>query len=220
MRALAVTGLLLSLAIAPVNAAGNDDRNFFETRVRPLLIKHCLACHGSKKQESGLRLDTRAGWARGGELGPAIVPGKPSDSRLIQAVTYSDPTLKMPPRGKLSATEIADLTRWVQEGAFDPRKATSDSDAPKRMTLEQARSFWAFRPLNSPRVPTLPATTSVQTPGDAFVFDLTGRPPTPPDITAFLDDKSPQALNRVLDRLLDSPAYGERWGRHWLDVAR
>ncbi|MBO10974.1 MAG: hypothetical protein CMJ68_09440 [Planctomycetaceae bacterium] len=245
MRALAVTGLLLSLAIAPVNAAGNDDRNFFETRVRPLLIKHCLACHGSKKQESGLRLDTRAGWARGGELGPAIVPGKPSDSRLIQAVTYSDPTLKMPPRGKLSATEIADLTRWVQEGAFDPRKATSDSDAPKRMTLEQARSFWAFRPLNSPRVPTLPETTSVQTPVDAFVwdqlrhrglsavgpankrtlirratFDLTGLPPTPADITAFLDDKSPQALNRVLDRLLDSPAYGERWGRHWLDVAR
>ena len=93
MKALAVTGLLLSLAIDPVNAAGNDDRNFFETRVRPLLIKHCLACHGSKKQESGLRLDTRAGWARGGELGPALVPGKPSDSRLIQAVTYSDSSL-------------------------------------------------------------------------------------------------------------------------------
>ena len=245
MRALAVTGLLLSLAIDPVHAAGNDDRNFFETRVRPLLIKHCLACHGSKKQESGLRLDTPAGWARGGELGPAIVPGKPSDSRLIQAVNYSDPSLKMPPRGKLSPTEIADLTRWIQRGAFDPRRLTPDTATAKRMTLKQARSFWAFRPLTAPRVPKTPDTTSIQTPVDAFVwerlhhhglsavapadkrtlirratFDLTGLPPTPAEIKTFLDDNSPQALRRVIDRLLDSPAYGERWGRHWLDVAR
>jgi len=224
---------------------GNDDRPFFETRIRPLLIKHCLACHGSKKQESGLRLDSRAGWARGGEQGPSIIPGQPRNSLLIQAVNHSDPSLKMPPRGKLSKTEIADLTRWVQRGAFDPRKLASDTTAPKRMTLEQARGFWAFRPLTSPRVPNLPGTTAVQTPVDAFVwdqlhdhelsavapadkrtlirratFDLTGLPPTLADITAFLDDNSPQAVKRVVDRLLDSPAYGERWGRHWLDVAR
>ena len=171
MRTLAVICFLMSSAGVPANVSADDNRDFFEVRIRPLLIKHCLACHGSKKQESGLRLDTRAGWARGGELGPALVPGKPSDSRLIQAVTYSDPSLKMPPRGKLSPTEIADLTRWIQRGAFDPRKLTPDTATAKRMTLKQARSFWAFRPLTAPRVPKTPDTTSIQTPVDAFVWE-------------------------------------------------
>lgn len=221
-----------------------DDRQFFESRIRPLLIKHCLECHGANKQESGLRLDSKEGWSAGGDRGASIVPGKPKDSLLLTAISHVDPDLKMPPKQKLSANEIADLTSWIQRGAFDPRTRASGQSASQRLSLEQAQDFWSFQPVVSPPVPKS-ATDWSRTPIDAFAwarmrehgvspvgladkralirratFDLTGLPPTPAEITAFLNDDSAQAFETVVDRLLDSPAYGERWGRHWLDVAR
>ena len=245
MRRLAVICSLMSFAGGPTNVSADDNRDFFEVRIRPLLIKHCLACHGPKKQESGLRLDSRSGWTQGGDRGTSIVPGKVQDSLLIKAISHSDPSLKMPPAGKLSTTEISALTTWIQRGAYDPRQLATANTSPKRMSLEQARDFWSFQPIASPVVPKVEHTTWVQTPVDAFIrarlqqrglspvmeadkrtlirratFDLTGLPPTSDDIEAYLKDDTPHALGTVVERLLNSPAYGERWGRHWLDVAR
>ena len=231
------------LFISPTCLAQNDE--FFESRVRPVLVKYCLECHGAKKQEGGLRLDSRDSWMRGGDRGNVIVAGEPEKSLLIQAVRHTDPDLQMPPGNqKLSGTEIADLEAWVQRGAHDPRRESA-TQASEKMSLEQARTFWSFQPL----VPVNPPqdTTDIwsRTMLDAFVhaelkkheltpvadadrrtwirratFDLTGLPPTPDEIDAFLRDESANAFATVVDRLLDSPAYGERWGRHWLDVAR
>ncbi|MFP6770315.1 MAG: PSD1 and planctomycete cytochrome C domain-containing protein, partial [Planctomycetaceae bacterium] len=245
MRTLVAICFLVSSAGVPVNVTADDNRDFFEVRIRPLLIKHCLKCHGPKKQESGLRLDSRAGWFRGGERGTSIVPGKSRDSLLIKAVSHSAPAPKMPPAGKLSTAEIADLTTWIQRGAYDPRKLATEKTSARRMGLEQARTFWSFQPIASPAVPKVKFTTWVQTPVDAFIrarlqkrglspvteadkrtlirratFDLTGLPPTPDDIRTYLKDDTPHALGTVVERLLNSPAYGERWGRHWLDIAR
>ncbi len=171
MRALAVTGLLLSLAIDPVHAAGNDDRNFFETRVRPLLIKHCLACHGSKKQESGLRLDTPAGWARGGELGPAIVPGNVKASLLISAIRHED--LKMPKR-KLPRAVIDDFVKWVEMGAPDPRDGDGSeplvAGAKSKIDIEAGRKFWSFQPMAAPQPPPVKYETWVRRPSDRYIL--------------------------------------------------
>ncbi|MGI9468655.1 MAG: DUF1549 domain-containing protein, partial [Rubripirellula sp.] len=227
----------------PICSAQSDDE-FFESKVRPVLIKHCAQCHGMKKQEGGLRLDSRAGWTQGGDRGAAIVAGKPNDSVLIQAVKYSDPDLQMPPSQKLAANEIADLEEWVTRGASDPRlEPTAGSSA--RMNLKSARSFWSFQDLTSPDVPVKQNDTWPLNPIDSFVqsqlnergltpvrdadrrtlirratFDLTGLPPTPIEIESFLRDESPDSFGALVDRLLESKAYGERWGRHWLDVAR
>ena len=226
-----------------LTAADGDD--LFELRVRPLLIKHCLECHASQKQEGGLRLDSRAGWLRGGSRGTAIVPGEADESLLIRAVRYNDPELRMPPGDKkLTSREIADLERWVKMGAVDPRQPSDISS--DRLTLEQAPAFWSFKPIVRA---VLPATKSgddwSRTPIDRFIksrldehqltpvqdadkrtlvrratFDLTGLPPTPEEIAQFLADDHPDAFAQLVDRLLERKAYGERWGRHWLDVSR
>ena len=238
--ALALAGLLLMSSV--LQAESDDD--FFEARIRPLLVKHCTKCHGAKKQEGGLRLDSRDGWMRGGDRGRAISPGKPGSSLLIRAVRYADPDLRMPPNKKLSAREIADLEAWVKRGATDPRRPTA-TPGPTRMDLEQARKFWSFLPIKTPPVPRDPGDRWSRNAIDRFVrsrwksqglapvadadrltlirratFDLTGLPPNPNEIDAFLRDESPHAFRSVVNRLLASPAYGERWGRHWLDVAR
>ncbi|MEO2021178.1 MAG: DUF1549 domain-containing protein, partial [Pirellulaceae bacterium] len=210
---------------------------FFEKKVRPLLIQRCYQCHGGKKASGGLSLETATGWRKGGESGPAIVPGKVADSLLIDAINYR--SLKMPPPdkgGKLSADEIAVLTRWVASGAKDPRQGNKSLGG---MSFEQAQSWWAFKPL--PRV--VPGEVSqtidgmigkqlvrhgLQSNGPAdkrtlirrATYDLTGLPPQPEDVEAFLSDDSPEAFDRVINRLLDSPQYGVHWGRHWLDVVR
>jgi Protein of unknown function (DUF1553)/Protein of unknown function (DUF1549)/Planctomycete cytochrome C len=232
------------LIIAPNCLAQNDDE-FFESRVRPVLVKHCLECHGAKKQEGGLRLDSRDSWMRGGDRGDVIVAGEPEKSSFIQAVRYNDPELQMPPGNKkLSGAEIADLELWVQRGAHDPRRESATQSSQK-MSLQQAQMFWSFQPL----VPVVPPQDTEdhwsRTSLDSFVhaelkkheltpvadadrrtlirratFDLTGLPPTPDEIDAFLSDKSANAFATVVDRLLETPSYGERWGRHWLDVAR
>ena len=220
--------------------------DFFEREVRPIFAEHCQSCHGAKKQESGLRLDSAKGLAAGGDGGAAIVPGSLDKSLLIEAVRYSGAT-KMPPRGKLSEKAIASLEKWVTAGArgwnadSNERPASSVDDKSKNA----AREHWAFQPIRSPVIPAVKAADRVATPVDAFIlarleaagiapsppadrrtllrratFDLHGLPPTPAEIAAFEADSAPEAFSRVIERLLDSPRYGERWGRHWLDVAR
>lgn len=231
------------LLVAPHVLAESDD-DFFETRVRPLLVKHCVNCHGPKKQEGGLRLDSRDAWMRGGDRGAAIVAGQPDKSLLIQAVRHGDPDFRMPPDRKLSARQIADLEKWIRRGAIDPRRESA-RPVNARLNPDEARAFWSFQPVTQPGVPRAEDDRWSRTSLDAFVrtawirrgltpvadadprtlirratLDLTGLPPTPDEIDAFLKDDPEQAFARLIDRCLKSPAYGERWGRHWLDVAR
>jgi mono/diheme cytochrome c family protein len=209
---------------------------FFEKHVRPLLVKRCFECHGGTKAGGGLSLATSKSWQKGGDSGPAIVPGRPEESLLIEAVEYR--SLEMPPAdrgGKLPEEEIAILTKWVAMGAPDPR---SGDGVLGGMTAEEARAWWSFQPL--PAGPPLesrdidallerewPARKLVASPPAdkrtlirRATYDLTGLPPTPEETRAFLADDSPDAFASLVERLLDSPQYGVRWGRHWLDVVR
>ncbi|MDC0316997.1 PSD1 and planctomycete cytochrome C domain-containing protein [bacterium] len=239
-----IVSTALSLILSTSICSAESDNDFFESRVRPVLVEHCVQCHGTKKQEGGLRLDSRTGWKKGGDGGAAVVAGKPNESLLIQAVKYNNSNLQMPPSKKLAANEIADLETWVTRGATDPRRdPTSGTTA--RMDVNNALSFWSFQSLKSPSVPLNAGDEWPLNPIDSFVlaqlkshgltpvpdtdrrnlirratFDLTGLPPTPSEIESFVRDNSPDALGTLVDRLLESKAYGERWGRHWLDVAR
>jgi len=211
---------------------------FFETNIRPLFVEHCFKCHGPDKRKASLRLDTRDAILKGGRSGAAVTPERPDSSLLMKAVSYRDDELKMPPQGKLPDRQIADLTRWIQMGVPFPPKAAGSKDP-------SGRDHWAFRAPVDPAVPAVKNVGWPQTPLDRFVlaaleakglqpappadrhtllrratFDLTGLPPTPEELDTFLADTSPDAFARVVDRLLASPHYGERWGRHWLDVAR
>ena len=246
---LAVAVLCVTVATAadsvPDPTAGHE---FFETRIRPLLADRCYACHGERKQESGLRLDSLQAMLDGGELGRAVVPSEPGRSLLLLAVRHED-ELRMPPEQKLSTREIADLTRWIEMEAPWPHataelRARAD-DADSTAITSEDRVFWAFQTITPPAVPQVAAADWVRTPIDPFVlgpleahalspavatdrrtwirratFDLHGVPPTPDEVAAFAADDSPLAFERVVDRLLASPRYGERWGRHWLDVVR
>jgi hypothetical protein len=210
---------------------------FFEKEVRPLLVARCYECHSGTRAEGGLSLETRGGWQRGGESGPAIVPGEPDASLLVNAINYR--SLEMPPPdagGKLTDEEIAVLTRWVAEGAIDPREDIAKLGG---MTLDEARDWWAFQPL--PHVESLLSSDDIDALIDAALaeqgltpnapadrrtlirratYDLTGLPPTPAEVEAFLADDSPDAFANIVERLLASPQYGEHWGRRWLDVVR
>jgi hypothetical protein len=230
-----------------VFADSSSDLDFFEKRIRPILVERCESCHSMSKGKTngGLALDTRDGWQKGGESGSPIVPGNPDQSLLFRAVTYVADGPQMPPKskgGKLSEGEIDALREWIVRGAPDPR-----TNAPRLggMTLEEVRSWWSFQKIRIVEPPKVNNAKGVQTDIDRFIlhelekrnqapsrpadrrtlirratFDLTGLPPSPAEIESFLNDSSPQAFERVVDRLLDSPAYGQRWARHWLDVAR
>ena len=234
---------LLALA-APARAEDKpspEGVEFFETSVRPVLVKHCYSCHSADatKVKGELRLDTRDAVLKGGTSGPAVVPGDPAKSLLITAVRHADPSTKMPPDAKLKAEEIADLEAWVKMGAPDPR--AGGTAGAKKFDIEKGKEFWSFKPVVRPEVPK----HNLANPIDNFVqakleakglkpappadrralirratYDLTGLPPTPEEIDAFLKDAAPEAFAAVVGRLLASPAYGERWGRHWLDVVR
>jgi len=219
--------------------AQTDGGDFFEKNVRPLLIQRCYACHGTAGNPmGGLRLDSRESILKGGGRGPAVAPGNPKGSLLLTAVRQTDEDLKMPPGKKLSDAEIATLAQWIEMGA--PWAANQPAPPAKA-----AEKYWAFVPPKSPAAPQVKHADWVQSPIDAFVlagleakglqpapaaskrelirratFDLTGLPPTPEEVQAFLADAKPDAFARLVDRLLASPQYGERWGRHWLDVAR
>ena len=205
-----------------------EDTAFFESKIRPILVERCYECHSAdKKQKANLLLDTKEGPLKGGDTGPAVVPGDPAKSLLIQAVKWSDDDLQMPPKKKLSDEQIADLEAWVKMGAPDPRSGSRVLTKIEQH-LENARQHWAFQPIIDPKPATLDSLLLPPTapPADKRTLlrraylDLVGLPPTYAEVTAFLADPSPDAFAKVLDRLLADPRYGERWGRHWLDVAR
>lgn len=250
-----LSALLLTLFSGPelADAANNktipaEQVEFFEKEVRPVLVKRCYSCHGAKKQEASLRLDSHAWMMKGSDTGAAVVPGDPQQSRIIQVIQYHDDDSQMPPAGKMPPVEIAALTRWVKMGTPWPfsekdAKAVPGDGAYDFETL--AETHWSFRPVTKPELPKVKDQSRVKSPVDHFVIakleekglslspavdprklirraavDLTGLPPTYEEVEAFVNDKSPDAYEKLLDRLLASPRYGERWGRHWLDVAR
>jgi mono/diheme cytochrome c family protein len=237
----------LPAAIATVEPSlSAGDLQFFETRIRPVLTERCYKCHSrlADKIKGGLMLDTREGMLHGGDTGPAIEPGKPEDSLIVDAIGYKDSDLQMPPKGeKLSDPEISDITEWIRRGAPDPRSLVAKGSSERYGGV--GREHWSFLPVKKPAVPAVADPAWCRTPVDAFIlarleenglkpnepadkytlirratFDLTGLPPTEAEVQRFLVDDSPDAWAKVVDRLLDSPHYGERWGRYWLDVAR
>ncbi|MEO7653021.1 MAG: DUF1549 domain-containing protein, partial [Bryobacteraceae bacterium] len=239
--------LLAAIAAAGVLASATpaDKSELFEMRVRPVLAKYCYACHTSSGM-GGLQLDNREKLMKGGKSGPAIVPGDPDKSLLVQAVAQTHERLKMPPQGKLADTEIAALRAWVKDGAAWPESvaASKNASAEYVITPEQ-RAFWSFQPVRKPEPPTVKDKSWAKSPIDRFILarleseslkpvapaskrdlirratlDLIGLPPTTEEVSTFVHDASPDAFSKVVDRLLASPHYGERWGRYWLDVAR
>jgi hypothetical protein len=237
---------LVPAVLAFVSTARGQDSgtDFFEKKVRPVLVQNCYGCHShqAKKQRGGLYLDSKTALRKGGDSGPAVVPGKPGESLLLKAVHYEMEDLKMPPKGKLPAVVIADLERWVAMGAPDPRDNHAKG---KGIDFAAARRHWAYQPIQRPALPTVRNQAWATSPIDRFIlarldaaglspspqadrrtlirrayYDLIGLPPTAEEVTAFVKDTSPDAFARVVDHLLASPHYGERWGRHWLDVAR
>ena len=257
-RSIYCSALLLTLsAIASATEVKVDAQasaRFFEEKIRPVLVDRCYACHSVEKGKSKgkLLVDSREGLLKGGETGPAIVPGDLDKSLLIKAIRQLSEEFRMPPEDRLSPQQVADFEHWVKDGAVDPRKK-NESPAPAPASVadvnlinwDQARQFWSFQPVKDSTPPTLNDAAWSKSPIDQFIlaklrekklapaplaskqillrratFDLTGLPPTPEEIDACLADNAPNAFEKIIDRLLASPQYGERWGRHWLDVAR
>ena len=240
------------IAAGTTEVAANTSReelDFFERRVRPVLVEHCFECHSSDTPESELQLDSLAGMLTGGIRGPSIVVSKPDESLLVRAIRHGE-ILKMPPKTKLSPTQIADIAAWIEMGApwpdSEPIPADiSTSRGAEASFSEEQFAFWSLQKPVRPVTPGVQHGPWIRTPIDAFIlhrleaagfspappasrrtlirratFDLTGLPPTPEEIQTFLTDQRKGAFARVVERLLASPRYGERWGRHWLDVAR
>jgi len=235
--------LLMSTLLTAGGPAGDrppapEQLHFFETSVRPLLVKHCFRCHGEKKQWGSLRLDSADGLLKGGESGAVISAVSPKHSLLLKRLREPDEELRMPKGGQLTNQQIATLVRWVEMGAPFPAAQT-----PQRKLRNP--NHWSFQPLGEIALPAVTNIAWPQSEIDHFIlarmeqaglspagsadpgtllrrvtYDLTGLPPTPAEIDSFLADRSPDAFVRVVERLLASPRYGERWGRHWLDVAR
>jgi hypothetical protein len=257
-KAIGVTlGIALGFALVPrlgfSAEPGAADLEFFEKKIRPLLVKHCYECHGGDEVEAGLRLDSSRGWLGGGDNGPAIVPGKPDESLLIRAIRYGG-DFEMPPEGKLPDTAIELFEQWVARGApaqtavdvtIKRSAAGTGKASGTRIDLEEGRKFWAYQPVANPPIAAPKDVEWSNHAIDRFVlarleaagmrpneeadrttlvrrlyFDLLGLPPTPEQIDEFVQDESSEAYERLVDRLLGSPHFGERWGRHWLDVVR
>ncbi len=234
----------LACAIALVTSAVAQDVAFFEAKVLPVLKARCYECHShAGKIKGGLVLDSRSGWQAGGDSGPALVPGDVDKSRIIKAVHYGTPDLEMPPKAKLPESEIAILEQWVAAGAHDPREPVAVVEKKAGIDVEAGRKHWAYQPVREPAPPVVRDSSWPLNDVDVFIlaklesagikpnaeadahtwlrrvtFDLTGLPPMEVEIAAFVADRSPQAHERVVDRLLESRAYGERWARHWLDL--
>lgn len=224
------------IAFAWAAAAAGDNQADYLRQVKPLLRQRCYACHGALKQESGLRLDTGAFMRRGGAEGPAIEPNNPAASRLMERVSASDPSERMPPEGApLSPQEIAALAAWIASGAATPADEKPQDDPashwafrrPLRPAAPAARPEWAINPIDA-FISARQAAEKVEPLGEAdkatllrrLSLDLVGLPPTRDELRTFLADESATAYERAVDRLLASPRYGERWGRHWMDVWR
>lgn len=239
---------VVALTQPMLSAAPPDDTNakgveFFERQIRPLLAERCWQCHspGSRKSNGGLLLDSAAGLLQGSDSGAIIVAGDPDNSLLLEVVRSNDEDVRMPPNGeRLTDAQIADVEAWVKMGAPLP-----NTEVHENQITAKARNHWAFQPLTEPAVSSVQKDDWINTPVDTLIlaaleqaglatapradkrtlirrasYDLIGLPPTPEEVAAFVADESPDAFARVVDRLLRSPHYGERWGRHWLDVAR
>jgi len=223
-----------------------EQLSFFEKKIRPVLVNQCYSCHSSdaKSIKGGLVLDTREGIRKGGDTGPGIVPGDLKKSLVFQAIRYHDDSLKMPPKTRLAEEVLADFENWVKTGAADPRTGSTKT-LKAEIDIEKGRQFWAFQTPKKAIPAKGKASTWPRTDVDRFLlaaqeskgvhpvgdadpmtllrrvyFDLIGLPPTPQEIEAFVKEPSPRALEQIVDRLLASKQFGERWGRHWLDVAR
>ncbi len=224
-----------------------EQETFFEAKIRPVLAARCGECHSStaEKLRGGLRLDNREAIRLGGESGPAIVPGDPDKSLLIRAIRYRDDELRMPPKVRLPDSVVADFETWVKMGAPDPRTGSAGVAARPTLDLAKAREFWSFRPPKKSAPPLVKRADWPRGEIDRFLlaalearglapvadadrprllrrltFDLIGLPPLAEELDAFVADDTPEAIAKVVDRLLGSPRFGERWARHWLDVAR
>ncbi len=237
---LPILSLLLPGRACAAPPQSPQDTDFFEKEVRPLLAQHCYACHSGASPKANLALDTRAGWQRGVASGPVIRPGDADHSLLIKAVRHAPGIAAMPPGTPLSEREIAALAKWIQQGAFDPRGATPAAAA---NSSKPTALHWAFQPVKNPGLPLVKNIAWCKTPVDRFIlakleakglqpappadrrtlirrvtYDLLGLPPTPAEVRAFEADQSPDAYEKLVDRLLASPRYGEKWGRKWLDL--
>ncbi|HEX3147731.1 MAG TPA: DUF1553 domain-containing protein [Gemmataceae bacterium] len=245
LACIGLTAILLHGSGSNAAEPSAADAEFFEKEIRPVLVEQCLSCHGNDKPKSGLKLTSRADLLMGGERGVAVVEGKPDESLLVRALRH-DGELRMPPKNKLSDRQVQAFTRWVKTGLPWPTSSSKLVPADRAFKItDKQRQFWSFQPVKAVAIPSIRDASWVRSPIDAFVlerleakriapaapadkrtllrratFDLIGLPPTPDEIDAFLKDNSPQAFARVVDRLLASPQYGERWGRHWLDVVR
>lgn len=240
----AIVGIWVAVmtGAAFAQAPTEEQVKFFEEKIRPVLVQHCYSCHSvpaheAKKLQGRLFLDSADGALDGGESGAAIVKGKSAESLLLKALKYDG--FEMPPTGKLSDEVIADFARWIDMGAPDPRQGEKPPRPKREINVAEGRKWWAFEPLKS--VTSASASNAI----DGFVnaaqqqhglksngpatretlirrayFDLIGLPPTPEQVSAFVQDSSPQAFEKVVDELLASPRYGEKWARHWLDAAR
>ncbi|VTS02993.1 Uncharacterized protein OS=Planctomyces maris DSM 8797 GN=PM8797T_29703 PE=4 SV=1: PSCyt1: PSCyt2: PSD1 [Gemmata massiliana] len=236
---LVAPSVALAAAPAPLDAKKVE---FFETKIRPVLVEQCYKCHSEeavkdKKLKGGLKLDTKAALLAGGETGAALVPGKVDKGTLLQSMKYTD-ELKMPPKGKLPDAVIKDFEKWIADGAVDPREGGAVKVA--GVDIEKGKQFWSFQPPKEVPVPgnakhaidgfvqakwaekglTPVARADKRTLIRRAYYDLTGLPPTSETVDAFVADNSPTAFEKLIDSLLASPQYGEKWARHWLDVAR
>jgi Protein of unknown function (DUF1553)/Protein of unknown function (DUF1549)/Planctomycete cytochrome C len=240
---------LVPLIVGQLSAQSiNDD--FFEKKIRPVLADNCYACHSSKLKSpmGGLALDKKSGLLKGGDSGPAIVPGKPAESLLLRAMRYNDLRLKMPPADKLPDSVIADFERWIAAGAPDPRTESASAVAtakPRTIDFDRGRQWWSFQPIRERTAPRVKQTAWPRTKTDRFILagleknglkpspeadprtlirraylDLLGLKPGYEEVEKFAKDADPKRYEKLIDRLLASPRYGERWGRYWLDVAR
>ena len=237
-----------NIADAQADETTGEQAAFFENSVRPILVERCYECHSieSDKSKGGLLLDSRQGWMAGGDSGTVIVPQSADESLLIKAIRYDDPDLEMPPKGRLPKHEIEVLERWVASGAFDPREGAAEAPSEEAgIDIEKGREFWSFRPIEDPPHPNVHEVNWPTAQLDRFVlakleeaglapsadadphslirrlhFTLTGMPPSPAELEAFVSDPSEPNYTRIVDELLASPQFGERWGRHWLDLAR
>ncbi len=249
LRRITASFLLLATVSAEGVFAENDDKAgqvFFEKKIRPVLVRYCYECHGEEKQESDLRLDNYQDLLRGGGTGPAVVPDNLDESLIIHVLKYEDEELQMPPEQKLSDEIIDDFVKWIEMGAPHPDASTTKIEPRKDgVDWETEREFWSFQSVKDPSIPATKQTNWATQTLDSFIlagleqqgltpapqagkttlirrvtFALTGLPPTPEEVDAFLADKSEGAYEKLVNRLLDSAAYGERWGRFWLDVVR
>lgn len=232
------------LAAAAPLLAQTPRETFFETSVRPLLVERCAVCHSEKLRSASLDLTSAAGFAKGADSGPLVVPGKPNQSRLIRAVRFQE-RIKMPPAGKLPDDEIRILEEWVRQGAYWPPEESPLSEAPTGASSDSGKDHWSFQPVSQPAPPAVENEDWASNPIDRFIlarleeknlapaapadklvllrrakFGLHGLPPTLDEIEQYEADTKPGAFERLLDRLLAAPQYGEHWARHWLDVAR